>query len=510
MRYTPILLFVILSLGFLLRFFNVSTNPPGLYIDEVSIGNNAYSILTTGKDEHGIAHPLWFKAFGEYKMPAYIYATSASMALFGKTEFAIRFPSIVAGTLTILVLYLFLSKLIHQETNTHLRKKLRYLPLLAASLLAISTWHIHFSRGGFEITLATFFYILGLYFFVYFKTKKQLWILLFCIISLLLAMYTYNIFRILTPVTLLSIAHVQQLYKHPRFIYFILITLLLSLPMMLFSFTGEGSQRFAATSAFSQFRIQGILQQFLTYPLIYLNNYLSFFSFDFLFSTGDGIGRHQLPFFGELFRWQLLFFLGGMYILIKYRQSVLAHITFFLFLTTPFAAALADPSPHALRAFPLVIPCVILVAVGLLFFIQSFSRYKKSAICFIIILVACYEFLFYLHFYYVQYPRINQLDWGSGYKELVLAASQEKYKDKHIVIDDSLRFAPTYVYFYNPMIQFTMVPPTWVKPQSWKDDSFIYIRPYYAKKQGKHIIEDVYLINNNNDEIFAQFWNKLL
>ena len=49
-----ILLSLIILVGFLLRFYNVWSNPPSLYWDEVSQGNNAYSILKTGRDEHKI------------------------------------------------------------------------------------------------------------------------------------------------------------------------------------------------------------------------------------------------------------------------------------------------------------------------------------------------------------------------------------------------------------------------------------------------------------------------
>src|SRR6266851_3281683 len=106
MKLQPILLVIIVILGFFLRFIDVSNNPPGLYSDEASIGYNAYKIVTTGKDEFGISHPLWFRSFGDYKLPVYIYSVAVAMGILGKTELAIRIPSILAGTLTIFILYL--------------------------------------------------------------------------------------------------------------------------------------------------------------------------------------------------------------------------------------------------------------------------------------------------------------------------------------------------------------------------------------------------------------------
>src|SRR3989344_6701054 len=92
---------LIIVLAAILRFWHVTQTPPALYWDEVSLGYNAYSILKTARDEHGKFLPLTnFGAFGDYKPPAYIYATVPSIAVFGLNEFAVRFPSALFGTLT--------------------------------------------------------------------------------------------------------------------------------------------------------------------------------------------------------------------------------------------------------------------------------------------------------------------------------------------------------------------------------------------------------------------------
>lgn len=46
-------LLICLILAAVLRFWNLGSIPPHLRNDEASFGYNAYSILTTGKDEHG-------------------------------------------------------------------------------------------------------------------------------------------------------------------------------------------------------------------------------------------------------------------------------------------------------------------------------------------------------------------------------------------------------------------------------------------------------------------------
>ena len=106
-----LLLIIIVGIGFCLRFINLGTIPNGLYQDETAIGFNAYSILHTHKDEYGVTFPVYFKSFGDQKLPAYIYATSVSIRTFGLNAFAVRFPSALAGSLMVLVLYLLVAKI---------------------------------------------------------------------------------------------------------------------------------------------------------------------------------------------------------------------------------------------------------------------------------------------------------------------------------------------------------------------------------------------------------------
>lgn len=74
-----ILLLSIFVFAFILRFYKLGEIPNGLYQDETAIGYNAYSILNIGKDEYGKDFPLYFKSFGDWKLPVYIYSTALSI-----------------------------------------------------------------------------------------------------------------------------------------------------------------------------------------------------------------------------------------------------------------------------------------------------------------------------------------------------------------------------------------------------------------------------------------------
>ena len=72
-----LILGIIILVASFVRFYNLNTNPPSLYWDEVSQGYNAYSILKTGYDEHHVFMPITdFAAFGDYKAPVLIYFDS--------------------------------------------------------------------------------------------------------------------------------------------------------------------------------------------------------------------------------------------------------------------------------------------------------------------------------------------------------------------------------------------------------------------------------------------------
>lgn len=138
-------LLAITVLGLTFRVWELGTLPPSPDPDELSIGYNAWSILETGRDEFGTPYPTAFRAFGEYKRPAFIYAAVPSIALFGPTTWAIRLPGAIAGTLTIPVLYALAVSLFGN----------RAIGLLAATGLAFSPWHLQFSRGAREAAFIT-------------------------------------------------------------------------------------------------------------------------------------------------------------------------------------------------------------------------------------------------------------------------------------------------------------------------------------------------------------------
>src|SRR4051812_3604511 len=102
---TTLVLVFILAFFLFTRLYKITEIPGSLYWDEASIGYNAYSILTTGQDEWGVSFPIYFKAFGEYKLPVYIYSTVLSEKIFGVNTLAVRIPAVIYSLGIILLIY---------------------------------------------------------------------------------------------------------------------------------------------------------------------------------------------------------------------------------------------------------------------------------------------------------------------------------------------------------------------------------------------------------------------
>src|SRR3989344_304727 len=138
------LILVICILGFFIRVFQLTQIPNSLSADEVAFGYNAYSILKTGRDEFGRNYPFYLQSFDDSKSPLLAYALIPFVGLLGLNAFAIRFPSVIFGTLAILLFYLL----------TYELSKNKKLSLLTCLFAAISPWMIQYSRVAIDMEIS--------------------------------------------------------------------------------------------------------------------------------------------------------------------------------------------------------------------------------------------------------------------------------------------------------------------------------------------------------------------
>src|SRR3990167_8354218 len=447
-----LLIFLVILLAFILRFYHLNLTPPSLYWDEASLGYNAYSILKTAKDEHGKFLPITnFEAFGDYKPPGYIYLTVPTIALFGVNEFSVRLPSVLFGVLTVLIAYFLARKIFENEK----------IALFAAFFLAISPWHIQFSRGAFEANVGLFFSSLGIYLFFKFAQGKPFF-LIASALSFLAGMYTFTGQRLFAPPILLILA--VQFRRHilanlKAVIFTAIISLVLFWPLFRFvTQTIEGKLRFNEVAIFKDL---DPINQSIVYRegdnfswwsavlhnrrLFYLNEYLSgyfdAFSPTFLFINGDVNPRLSTQEVGELYYFDVILVLAGIYFIFAKKYKYSLFILSWL-LVSPMGMATARETPHALRMIHILPTYQILSAVGL-YYICKYLNFKRSVIL-IPSIIALFLF-YYLHMYYVHWPINYSGQWQYGYKEAV-EITKEYYGQVDNVIVTKSQGRP-YIYF---------------------------------------------------------------
>ena len=184
-------LVLIIIVGAMLRFYGLDKSPPSLGFDEAALGYNAYSIMLTGKDEYGNFLPLSLRSFNDYKPALYAYLSIPFIKIFGLNESSVRVVSALAGTVSLIFLYLLLKEFI----------KNKWWRLIIFFILSFEPWRLHFSRNAFETHLSSCFFIIGVWFLL--KTKENISKWWGAVIFLALSAYSYHSARLAAPLLLI-------------------------------------------------------------------------------------------------------------------------------------------------------------------------------------------------------------------------------------------------------------------------------------------------------------------
>lgn len=456
-----ILVLTIILLSSVLRIWNLASFPAGLNADEAAIGYNAYSLIETGLDEHGDAWPIHFKSFADYKPGFYFYLSLPFVKAFGLNEWAVRLPSCFLGIISVYFLYLLIRKVFKDKNWA----------LFSSFLLAISPWHIHFSRGGWEANAATTFILIGVYLF--FKGfKKPKWFLssmLFFVFSL----YTYHSARLIVPLLGLGLVlfYRNQVFskkniKMSIISFLLLIALSLSLAKSFFS-ESSGVSRFSGVGLMADigplsrinelrgqhadpasFSSRALHNKVVAYTIAFFENWLDHFHGEFLFVSGDVIKRSSVPETGQLYLFEIITLSFGIFFLLSKRPKNWQMI-FLWIVVAPVAAALTFQTPHALRSHNMVIPLTAVSGLGfykLVFYLKK-KLSKNANICFLLIfsVISLWSVSRYLINYYVHYPLTFPFAWEYGFKGLIERIEPEIERYDKIYVTD--RYDQPYILF---------------------------------------------------------------
>lgn len=388
--YTGFLLIALtIFLGCFFHYFHIAQLPMGFYIDESSIGYNAHLISQTGADEHGERWPVFFKAFGEYKNPLYIYLLAGLYQLLGYSTWTTRALSAtcwLTGTVTAYALgrRLFTNPVVHI-----------YLILS----LSFTPWIFSVSRISFE--LITLFPLLALHLLALyrgFEESSSKWALLSGL-SLSLCLYAYTTFRLLA---FISAVAVLVCYSAPQFrrvqIRFIVGFLAGAILFVLYAFLHHDS----LTTRFNYLTyVYDPTRTYFAKLALFAARYVGYFDPKFLALSGDDNLRHHTGFGGELLVTTTALLLVALVTSGRHRPRRFYAYLIAGVLISPIAASLTFDTHHSLRSFSMAVYAIPLSAFGINALGAKAGRVS-------VVLTAVCASLYIAHYFFV-YPAISAM-----------------------------------------------------------------------------------------------------
>lgn len=455
-------LLLIFLIGTYLRFDRLGSYPVSLNWDEVSHGYNAFSLIKTQRDEWGQKLPLIFRAFGDYKLPSYIYLSTIPIYFFGLSAFSVRFVSALSGSLAIIGIYFLTNILISRRDGKN--NALNY-GHLSAFFLATTPWHFFISRAALEANLSLTLIIFGLYFFL---TNNRLLNNL-GLVLLGISLHTYNTARIFVPALLIFIylfdRAVTPITKKTYLGWAFFTTSVLLVIIQVLNGTGlarydklailNPSVIYQIEQARNTSQLPGPISRLIHNRPVYLiasifKNYLSYFSPPFIYQTNHPQSQFAIPGLALFTPVTILLFvvslLGGVALL----TQPLTKILFLSLLLSPLAASLTASTPQALRPNPMIFSFTILSIIGLKGLIAKAGKYSLVVLV-SVVLVQVFSFFDYQKTYFTTYARDYSSSWQYGYQQAFESITKIKQSDQKLFVTKYLGEPHIFYAFYNQL-----------------------------------------------------------
>lgn len=476
-----LILVVIIALAAFLRLYLLGRVPPSPDWDEAALGYNAYSIMKTGRDEYGKFLPLILRSFDDYKPAIYAYLAIPAIKVFGLNTFAVRLPAAIIGTLAVLLTYFLVKELFSNSPFLSAQAGAIRNALITSFLLAISPWHLQFSRVAFETAVGMAINVLIALLFL--KSLKKPWLLPLIVFLAGLNIYVYQAEKIFTPLLVLALVIIwrKALLKLPRrwLVMAFIVGLVTVTPFVRLALTtpeiftrakgtsfASDQTQFLSRTAQKLIRDQENHDYFglildnrrVTYSLAFLSGYLSHFNLNWLFIAGDDT-RHHAPGMGLLYLVELPFLLIGIYQLIFSRQNSKAKyfiapatnlfIIAWLILA-PLPAAFTSGVPHAVRTLRFLPMVHLLSAWGILTFLDWLKKRRPIAryiLLFLLFVSFLFNFTYYLDQYFVQLNYFTSQFWQYGYEQAVAEVKKIEPKYSKIIVSNQPHLDQPHVFF---------------------------------------------------------------
>lgn len=371
-----VIFLIILAVAVFFRFYQLDSTPPGLWPDEAANGVDALKALDSNSPDGGFR--IFYPA-NNGREGLFINLQALSVALFGPEPWALRLISAIIGTLTVVGLYLLVRYLFNWR-----------MAAVSSFFLAISFWHVNFSRIGFRAIMLPLMLVWGFYFLWRGLRRNHLSEFFTAGLITGLGFYTYFSFRIAPLIGLVVFfnywLHIRKdflfsKYEHARnqllrgFALLVLTAIIVALPMLAYFYThpedflkreGRPISVFAQEEPFKELGLSVVKT-------------LGMFNF-----SGDYNQRHNIPGWPELsLPIGILFAIGFLREMIHWLSRKHGHFSsihtflfswFFVMLLPGF---LSTEAPHALRTVGVVPVVMIFAAHGFWWFINLLYRLHR-------------------------------------------------------------------------------------------------------------------------------------
>lgn len=464
----------LLLLAGLIRFIALDSNPAGIFHDEAEKGYSAYSLLRIGgtlgftdtdilmgRTDIPTFHPwpLFVDVWGSLTSMIYQYASVPFLALFGLNAWSLRLPAATIGFMTVLMVV----PLAHRLTGN------RGAALWAVFFLAVSPWHVVFSRWAQQGIFVPFLLSAGI--LAYLKGQDSAnaaasngetrWYMpgfseiLLCLVGSIcfgLAFYAYSGSQPFLLAFLACLAWLwrKSIRKQPIvFLLAVLFFITLIIPALTATF-GNGAAGAGRLQRLSVFSMEA---PWAHKSLLILKNYLAHFSPQFLFLTGDALDRHSLRGFGMMLHLEIFTLVAGLIVALR-RHSQEDKLLLAWFLTFPLSAAITNEGiPHALRTLHAV-PCPqILSAIGATHLMQWLGDRSLSRIQVAIKAAFLLNTIIFLAALFLYYPHYSAPSFEYGIREAIAMTKTEgktNSSNSHIFIppESGMPLIPELFYFH--------------------------------------------------------------
>lgn len=455
-----------------LRVWRLDKAPAAMTGDELSIAYNAFSLGKTGTDEYGKFLPLSFKSFGDYKVPLPMYLHIPSVLWLGINPWSVRLPTAIISSLTPVLVFLLVWELgMRMPEFRKSEKRIVWAAAIAGAFLALSPWHIHFSRGAWEASIAVTFTVAGMYYLL--RDKAGVTSTVLGMLLLGLSMYTYHASRVYTIVLigmwLVSTTGLkiwQEGWSQVKNIRQIVIGLMVfgivASPAVLALTNVTGNARFTSSSVFSYWSSPIFSQELGSAGMEYtLNSFERMFAFAnsvaakwlayvspaHLFALGDPVERHSVPEMGRLYAidavWILLIVI---YVLMVKKNSWHWFLLGWI-VAGMLPAAVTRDEYHTIRSLMMIVPMTMLGGLAVVFAVEKIpSSLVKKAVVFIAGGTYIFVCLFYVATYQFMFSAERAESYQYGIKDAMEFIEPLYGEYDHVVIDTPPAYGNPYIH----------------------------------------------------------------